>query len=85
MKDLEYDFSHMIEEDNYKLIENLIKIRKSKNITQKDISNITGMSQQAVSRIEKYGHCPSLINFLKYIRVLGININDILISNLNIL
>lgn len=75
--DSESKFLYEVEEDHYKLIENLVKQRKIRNMTQEDISNITGMSQQAISRIEKYGHTPSLTNLLKYMRALNLDINRI--------
>lgn len=70
-------FLYEIERDQYELIKNLIAERKKKKLTQKDIAQITGMSQQAVSRIEQYDVKPSLINLLKYIKAIGLNINSI--------
>lgn len=70
-------FLYEIEDIEYQLIENLITKRKNMNLTQKDIASITGMSQQAVSRIEKYGNKPSLTNLIKYMRALNLDLNVI--------
>lgn len=65
-----------VEDQEYRLIENLVAERKRQNLTQADISLRTGMSQQAVSRIEKYGNKPSLTNLLKYMKALNLDINS---------
>lgn len=70
-------FLYEVEEDQFKLIQNLIKKRIERNMTQKDIANMTGLSQQAVSRIEKYGNTPSMANLIKYLRALNLDINNI--------
>lgn len=70
-------FLYEVEDIEYRLIENLIAERKRKNLTQLDISKITGMSQQAISRIEKYGNRPSLTNLLKYMKAITLDINSI--------
>ena len=76
-KDSQTKFLYEVEEMQFTLIENLVKERKKRNLTQKDISRITGLSQQAVSRIEKYGNSPSLINLIKYLKALNIDINGL--------
>jgi Predicted transcriptional regulators len=70
-------FLYDVEDIEYRLIENLVAERKRKNLTQLDISKITGMSQQAISRIEKYGNRPSLTNLLKYMKAIKLDINSI--------
>lgn len=65
-----------VEDQEYRLIENLVAERKRQSLTQADISLRTGMSQQAVSRIEKYGNKPSLTNLLKYMKALNLDINS---------
>lgn len=61
----------------YKLIKNLHKKRLEKNMSQKDIAKITGLSQQAISRIETYQYSPSLPTLLKYMNALNIDINSL--------
>ena len=58
----------------YELIKELAETRKEMNLTQKDISEKTGMIQQVVSRMEKLGHSPTLKNFIKYIDALELDI-----------
>lgn len=61
----------------YKLIKNLQKKRLEKKMSQKDIANLTGLSQQAISRIETFQYSPSLPNLLKYMNALDIDINSL--------
>lgn len=70
-------FLYEVADQEYQLIERLVNERKRKELTQLDISKITGMSQQAVSRIEKYGNKPSLTNLLKYMKAVRLDINSI--------
>lgn len=58
----------------YELIKQVAEIRKEIGLTQKDIEEETGMTQQVVSRMEKLGHSPTLRNFIKYIDALGLDI-----------
>lgn len=74
---LKNNFLYDVEDIEFRLIENLVTERKKKKLTQQEISKITGMSQQAISRIEKYGNKPSLKNLIKYIKALDIDINVI--------
>ena len=53
------------------LIDEAIQIRKSLNITQRELANLTGSQQQAISRIENKEHSPSLKLFYSIIDALG--------------
>lgn len=44
----------------YRLLGELIKLRKEKGLTQKDIAKITGSTQQRISQIEKHEKSPTL-------------------------
>lgn len=77
LDDEEEKFLYDVEQQQFALIQNLISKRIEKNMTQKDIANKTGLSQQAVSRIEKYGNTPSMANLIKYLNALEIDINSI--------
>lgn len=55
----------------YKLIEQAVALRKEQKITQKDIQNNCGMTQQAISRLEKADVNTTLRNFIKYINAAG--------------
>ena len=66
-----------VEEFNreYELMQEIVKVRKELGLTQKDISNRSGLTQQMVSRMEKINNSPTLINFIKYINALGLEVN----------
>lgn len=58
-------------------IENLVKERKSKGISQTELAKKSGLTQQAISSIEKYSRKPTLPNLIKYLFGLGIDINNL--------
>lgn len=47
----------------YELIQSIVEIRKD-----------LGLTQQMVSRIEKLNNSPTLINFIRYINALGLEL-----------
>lgn len=50
----------------------LVELRKSKNITQQELEEKTGLSQQAISRLEIGKNVsPSLKTLLKYAEAIG--------------
>lgn len=61
----------------YQLMQSVISIRKELNLTQKEVSKKSGLTQQMISRMEKVDNSPTLANFLKYISALGLDINFI--------
>lgn len=58
-------------DEEYKLIEQAVALRKEQKITQKDIEASCGMTQQAISRLEKADVNTTLRNFIKYINAAG--------------
>lgn len=54
---------------------NLIKLRKGKGLTQVDMAKKTGLTQQAISALEKCDRKPTLPNLIKYLIGLDIDIN----------
>jgi DNA-binding XRE family transcriptional regulator len=55
-----------------KLRRELIEARKSENVTQAELQEKTGLTQQTISRIEKNNDIsPSLRNMIKYVCALG--------------
>lgn len=64
-------------EQEYELMQSLVKARKELGLTQKDISKRSGLTQQMVSRMEKIDNSPTLTNFLRYISAIGLDINVI--------
>ena len=55
------------------LQEQLIKTRKAEHLTQTDVAKATGLSQQAVSRIEK-GSGATINSLIKYLIGIGYSI-----------
>ena len=60
-----------ITEKEYDLIMDITKLRISKNVTQKELSNITGISQPNIARFEKNTHSASLSTTIKILSALG--------------
>ncbi|MCW7999841.1 transcriptional regulator [Clostridium sp. cpc1] len=58
----------------YKLIESLVKFRESTGITQKEVAERSGLTQQMVSRMEKIDNSPTLDTFLRYVLALGLEL-----------
>lgn len=53
------------------LIDEIINLRKEKNMSQTELAALTGNKQQAISRIEKKEHSPSLKLFYSIVQALG--------------
>ena len=51
----------------------LVQVRKAENLTQSDVANAAGISQQAVSRIEK-GSGATINSLIKYLNGIGYSI-----------
>ncbi len=58
----------------YELIQKLVSFRKEAGLTQKDVARKSGLTQQMISRIEKYDNSPTLSNFMKYIEAIGVDL-----------
>lgn len=56
------------------LIKSLVEFRKSAGITQKEVAEKSGLTQQMVSRIEKVTNSPTLDVFLRYVSALGLEL-----------
>lgn len=64
-QDLEFDHGYCKIRQEYKLIDTIVEERKKKNMTQKELANITGISQQSISRLEREKHIPQMDTFMK--------------------
>lgn len=58
----------------YELIKKLVEFRKVVGLTQSEVSQKSGLTQQMISRIEKLDNSPTLENFIKYVMALGLNL-----------
>ena len=57
--------------EEYRLIGEMISLRKAQRITQSELAKLTGNKQQVISRIEKRENCPTLKTFCNLLNVLG--------------
>lgn len=64
-KNKEFDLEYKKIRNEYNLIEKFVETRKRKNITQKELAEVTGVSQQAISRLELEKHMPKIDTFIK--------------------
>jgi len=72
----EYEMAHIesarLLQEEVKLRNDLTEMRKRNNITQKDLQQASGLSQQAISRIEVGKDVsPSLKSLIKYVDAIG--------------
>lgn len=67
------EFQKIWEENRaeYRLIGEMISLRKQKKITQKELALLTGNKQQVISRIERKENIPSLRIFSNILDALG--------------
>ena len=63
-----------VSSDDKELVDKLIEIRKQENISQSELAKMTGNTQQAISRLEKKNHSPSLQTFCNILDALGYGI-----------
>lgn len=55
----------------YKLLAELVQLRKEQKMTQGELAKITGNKQQVISRIEKRENSPTLKTFCGLLNTLG--------------
>lgn len=70
IQDDELRRQHELFEAEMAFKQELIDARKSQSLTQKDISRMTGLSQQAVSRMEK-GASGTIETIIRYLDSIG--------------
>lgn len=66
----------------YKLIGEMISLRKQEKITQKELAMLTGNKQQVISRIERKESIPTLRAFSKILDALGYELQIVKKSSL---
>ena len=57
--------------EEYRLIGEMISLRKSERITQKELASLTGNKQQMISRIENRENMPTLRTFCNLLNAIG--------------
>nr|WP_298060591.1 helix-turn-helix transcriptional regulator [uncultured Blautia sp.] len=63
--------TYYVAETDAELIASLVRIRKENNISQSELAAMIGSKQQAISRLEKNEHSPSLKLFYSVLDALG--------------
>ncbi|HBZ41554.1 MAG: hypothetical protein A2Y20_04770 [Firmicutes bacterium GWF2_51_9] len=58
----------------YELIEQIVRIRKLKKISQVELAKKACVSQQAVSRLEREKHIPKIDTLMKIVDGLGLKL-----------
>ena len=74
MKPKEYIENNTISEQEFEFITEIVKLRLNKNITQKELANLTGIPQPNIARFEKNTHSASLSTTIKILNSLGYKI-----------
>lgn len=67
-------------EFQYNLVREIIKYRKERNLTQKELAEIIGTKQSAISRLESGNFNPSLEFIVKVAKALNVKVDIRLIS-----
>lgn len=73
-KNKEFDLEYRNIKQEYRLIEEYVKTRKKRNITQKELAELTGVTQQAISRLELEKHIPKMDTFIKILDALDLEL-----------
>lgn len=60
-----------IRDEELRLVNEYCKLRQDSNVSQRNISQATGLAQSTVARLEKNLHSASLGNFIKLLEVIG--------------
>ena len=72
--DKDFNSNYLEVKKEYELIKQVVEMGKKKNISQKDLANMVGISQQEISRFENEKHIPKLTSFIRIIEALDIDI-----------
>lgn len=64
-----------------KMIDIVKQLRKSKDLTQEQLSTETGINRQMIGRMEKSEYMPSISQLEKLAEVLGFDIPDLYVEN----
>lgn len=57
--------------NEYELLHEVTRIRKEQNLTQKQLAELSGNTQQEISRLEKREHSPALKTLCKIVNSMG--------------
>ncbi|MBS3947832.1 MAG: helix-turn-helix transcriptional regulator [Dethiobacter sp.] len=74
-RDPEFAKAYSEVEKEYDLVRQIVRIRKAKRITQRELALKVGIHQQVISRFEREKHIPTLTGFLKILNGLDLDLN----------
>ncbi|AOY77398.1 helix-turn-helix domain-containing protein [Clostridium formicaceticum] len=74
-KDKEFAKTYEEVKKEYTLIQQVIKARKEMGLTQKELANKVGVTQQVISRFENEKNAPTLDNLIKILDGLDLEIS----------
>lgn len=57
--------------NEYELLHEITRIRKEQSITQKQLAELSGSTQQEISRLEKREHSPALRTLCRIVNSMG--------------
>lgn len=61
-------------QEEYRILGEIIKLRKEQGMSQTDLANAVGVRQQMISRMEKHENSPTLRTLCNVLDVLGYTI-----------
>lgn len=70
-KDPEFAEAWEDSRNEYQLLHEITRIRKEQSLTQKQLAEISGSTQQEISRLEKREHSPALRTLCRVVNSLG--------------
>ena len=73
-----FNNEYLIQEQHLEIAKQLKKLREEKGMSQKELSEKTGLKQQAISILEHYTTPPNLLTLIKYLNGLGIDLLSLL-------
>ena len=73
-QDQNFDREYRKIKQEYELIDRIVSERKRRNITQKELAAMTGISQQSISRLEREKHMPKIDTLIKLLDGLGLKL-----------
>ena len=74
MSEKEFTKKNSINDEEFEIISEYIKLRSEANISQRDLAKMTGFAQSTIARLERNLHSSSLSTFIKLINAMGYKI-----------
>lgn len=75
LQDKEFKEAYDQVKSEYRIIEQIVKQRRSMKMTQKQLAQKANVSQQAISRLEKERHIPNMATLIRIVDGLALELN----------